>query len=72
MGAAAVKAQNEFTLVLAGKRGRKEVFGEAGIENVPEGALFTGYVSQDDLPASMPAPVFSPIRRYMKGSDFLL
>lgn len=46
-----VKAQKEFTLVLAGKRGRKEVFGEAVLDHVPEGALFTGYVTQDDLPA---------------------
>lgn len=45
------KVLKEYTLVLAGKRGRKEVFGDAGVDNVPEGALFTGYVAQDDLPA---------------------
>jgi glycosyltransferase involved in cell wall biosynthesis len=43
--------RQEYSLVLAGKRGRKEVFGDAGLDNVPEGAIFTGYVAQDDLPA---------------------
>jgi alpha-1,3-rhamnosyl/mannosyltransferase len=43
--------RQEYSLVLAGKRGRKEVFGDAGLDNVPEGAIFTGYVAQEDLPA---------------------
>ena len=42
--------RKEYNLVLAGKSGRKEVFGDAGLDHVPEGAMFTGYVAQEDLP----------------------
>jgi glycosyltransferase involved in cell wall biosynthesis len=43
--------QNEYQLVLAGAKGSAKVFGDAGLDEAPANARFTGYVSQDDLPA---------------------
>jgi glycosyltransferase involved in cell wall biosynthesis len=43
--------RNEFQLVLTGARGNSKVFGDAGIGEPPPGAVFTGYVPQEDLPA---------------------
>ena len=43
--------RSEFQLVLAGARGSSKVFGDAEIVEPPPGAIFTGYVSQEDLPA---------------------
>lgn len=43
--------KNEYRLVLAGAKGNTKVFGDAGLDGAPPDARFTGYVSQDDLPA---------------------
>jgi glycosyltransferase involved in cell wall biosynthesis len=43
--------RNQFQLVLTGARGSGKVFGDAGIGEPPVGAIFTGYVAQEDLPA---------------------
>jgi glycosyltransferase involved in cell wall biosynthesis len=42
---------NEYQLVLAGAKGNAAVFGDAGLEDPPPNAMFTGYVAQEDLPA---------------------
>jgi glycosyltransferase involved in cell wall biosynthesis len=46
-----VHLRREFRMVLAGAKGNSAVFGDAGIGEPPEGAIFTGYVAQDLLPA---------------------
>ncbi len=43
--------QKEFQLVLAGAKGSSAVFGDAGLGEPPPGAVFTGYVAQEYLPA---------------------
>jgi glycosyltransferase involved in cell wall biosynthesis len=43
--------RNDFQLVLSGARGSSKVFGDSGIGEPPPGAVFTGYVAQQDLPA---------------------
>lgn len=43
--------RNEFQLVLSGARGSSKVFGDSGVGEPPPGAVFTGYVPQEDLPA---------------------
>ena len=45
------KVQKEFQLVLAGAKGSSAVFGDAGLGEPPSGAIFTGYVAQETLPA---------------------
>jgi glycosyltransferase involved in cell wall biosynthesis len=43
--------QNQYQLVLTGAKGNAGVFGDAGLDNPPPNARFTGYVDQAHLPA---------------------